>query len=386
MSGSVFREHFASLPDPRVPRCRRHELIEILAIALLTLLCGGRGWEDMQAFAQAKQDWLAQRLGITLPGGIPTDDTFRRVFGAIDPEAFECCFRAWVQTMCQTVRAKSIPLDGKVLRHSFDTATGKNAVHLVRAWASELRLVLGTVAVDDKSNEIPAVRQLLPLLDLRGALVTADAAHCQRETVAQIRRGGGDYLLSLKANQPHLLEDTIACFEQTDHAAWAPREWVEAASGRAYETCTEHDKDHGRLETRRVCMLRLAENDPDWEDVQALWPGLRTLIRIDRTRQLATKTTQETAYYINNQCKSARFLGRMARQHWQIENCLHYVLDVSLDEDASRIRADNSAINLGTMRNIVMNVLCNKSRDTSSVPRKQKKAGWNNDYLLELFA
>src|SRR5205814_7269689 len=165
---------------------------------------------------------------------------------------------------------------------------------LVRAFVSELRLVLGTVAVDDKSNEIPAVRQLLSLLDLRGALVTADAAHCQRETVAQIRRGGADYLLSLKDNQKHLLTDTIACFEQTDRADWAQREWVEVASGRAYETYIEHDKGHGRFETRRVWMLRLAEHDPDWYDVQALWPGLRTLLRIERTRQLATKTTQET--------------------------------------------------------------------------------------------
>jgi predicted transposase YbfD/YdcC len=339
----------------------------------------------MQAFAEAKQGWLRERLGITLPGGIPTDDTFRRVFGAIDPDAFERCFRSWVQTLCQEVRSKAIHLDGKTLRHSFDLATEKRAVHLVRAFVGELRLVLGTVAVDDKSNEIPAVRQLLTLLDLRGALVTADAAHCQRETVAQIRLGGADYLLSLKDNQKHLLADTIACFEQTDRAAWASREWVEAASGRAYETYIEHDKGHGRLETRRVWMLRLAQNDPDWYDVQALWPGLRSLLRIERTRQLATKTTQETAYFINSQCQSARYLGRMARQHWQIENCLHYVLDVSLDEDACRIRADNSAINLGTMRNIVMNLLGDKSRDKSSVPRKQKKAGWNNDYLLELF-
>lgn len=386
MPGSIFREHFATLPDPRVPRCRRHALIEILAIALLTLLCGGRGWEDMQAFAEAKQDWLAERLEITLPGGVPTDDTFRRVFGALDPEAFERCFRSWVQTLCQTVRDNAIHLDGKVMRHSFDSATGNAAIHLVRAWASELRLVLGTVAVDDKSNEIPAVRQLLALLDLRGALVTADAAHCQRETVAQIKRGGGDYLLSLKANQPHLLADTTLCFAQTDRADWAWREWVEAAPGRAYETYIQHDKGHGRLETRRVWMLRLAENDPDWQDVQSLWPGLRTLLRIERTRQLPTKTTQETVYYIGSPCKSARFLGRMARQHWQVENCLHYVLDVSLGEDASRIRADNSAVNLGTMRNMVINLLSDKSRDKSSVPRKQKKAGWNNDYLLELLA
>ena len=386
MSGSVFRQHFASLPDPRVPRCRRHELIEILAIALLSMLCGGRGWEDMQDFAAAKQDWLKERLGITLPGGIPTDDTFRRVFGAIDPEAFEHCFRSWVQTLCQAVRSKAIHLDGKVLRHSFDLATEKRAVHLVRAFVSDVRLVIGTIAVDDKSNEIPAVRQLLTLLDLRSSLVTADAAHCQRETAAQIRKGGGDYLLSLKDNQKHLLADTISCFEQVNRAQWAQREWVEAASGRAFETYTEHDKGHGRLETRRVSMLRLAEHDPDWHDVQARWPGLRTLLRIERTRQMATKTTQETAYYINSQSQSARFLGRMARQHWQIENCLHYVLDVSLGEDACRIRADNSAINMGTMRNIVMNLLSDKSRDKSSVPRKLKKAAWNENYLLELFA
>lgn len=259
-------------------------------------------------------------------------------------------------------------------------------MHLVRAWASELRLVLGTVAVDDKSNEIPAVRQLLNLLDLNGALVTADAAHCQRETAARIQERGGDYLLSLKDNQPHLLQDTAACFEHADRSAWAQREWTEAADGRAYESYIEHDKGHGRLETRVVCMMRLAPQDPDWQDVQARWPGLRTLMRIERTRQMPTKQTHEIAYYISSRCQSARYMGRAVRKHWHIENCLHYVLDVSLGEDNSRIRRDNSAVNLGTMRNIVMNVLCNKSRDKSSVARKLKDAAWNSDYLLKLFA
>jgi predicted transposase YbfD/YdcC len=386
MPGSVFREHFAALPDPRVPRCRRHALLDILVIALLTLLCGGRGWEDMQAFAQAKQTWLQERLGLTLEGGIPTDDTFRRVLAALDPDAFETCFRAWVRALCHTARAQQIHLDGKVVRHSFDTATGKRAVHLVRAWASELRLVLGTVAVDDKSNEIPAVRQLLTLLDLRGALVTADAEHCQRETVALIVGRGGDYLVSLKDNQPHLLADVSGCLAQVLRSEGTRRDWIASAPGRAVETVTEHDKGHGRFEMRRTSILRLAETDPDWADVQARWSGLRTLLRVERTRQIGDKQTQETAYYISSRPQSARYLGRRVRQHWQIENGLHYVLDVSLGEDASRIRRDNAAINLGTMRNMVINLLRDKSRDKSSVPSKQKKAGWNNDYMLELFA
>lgn len=386
MPVSVFREHFASLPDPRVPRCRRHALLDILVIALLSLLCGGRGWEDMQAFALAKHDWLKERLGLSLEGGIPTDDTFRRVFAALDPDAFETCFRAWVTALCHNARAQHIHLDGKVMRHSFDTATGQRAVHLVRAWASELRLVLGSVAIDDKSNEIPAVRQLLRLLDLRGALVTADAEHCQRETAALIVKREGDYLLSLKANQPHLLEDVSGCMARVLASMGRRRDWVAAAAGRAVETVTEHDKGHGRFETRRTSILRLAPTDPDWQDVQANWPGLRTLIRVERTRQIGEKHTRETAYYLSSRCQTARYLGRMVRQHWQIENGLHYVLDVSLGEDASRVRRDNAAINLGTMRNMVINLLRDKSRDKSSVPSKQKKAGWNNDYMLELFA
>lgn len=386
MPGSVFREHFAALPDPRVPRCRRHALLDILVIALLTLVCGGRGWEDMHAFAVAKQEWLQERLGLSLEGGIPTDDTFRRVLAALDPDAFAACFRAWVTTLCQAARVQQIHLDGKVMRHSFDTASGQRALHLVRAWASELRLVLGSVAIDDKSNEIPAVRQLLSLLDLTGALVTADAEHCQRETAALIVRRGGDYLLSLKANQPHLLEDVSGGLAQVFSSVGSRRDWVAGAAGRAAATVTEQDKGHGRFETRRISIVCLSETDPDWQDVQDRWAGLRTLIRVERTRQIGEKQTQETAYYISSRVQSARYLGRMVRQHWQIENGLHYVLDVSLGEDASRVRRDNAAINLGTMRNMVINVLRDKTRDKSSVPSKQKKAGWNNDYMLELFA
>src|SRR5581483_5249459 len=193
----AFVRHFADLPDPRINRCKRHALLDILVIAFLAVLCGAEGWEEIQQFGHAKRRWLKQRLGLTLSNGIPTDDTFRRLFARLDPTAFERCFRAWVQTLRQKSAGEVISLDGQCLRHSFDTAFGQNPLCLVRAWASERRLVLGTLPVEATSNEIPAVTALLELLDVRGCLVTADALHTQKENAAQIVAQEGDYLLAL---------------------------------------------------------------------------------------------------------------------------------------------------------------------------------------------
>ena len=379
-----FVQHFLDLPDPRIHRCKRHALLDILVIAFLAVLCGAEGWEEIQRFGQAKHDWLKERLGLPLENGIPTDDTFRRVFTRLDPVAFERCFRAWVATLHDKTEGEVISLDGQILRHSFDTAFGQEALCLVRAWASQRRLVLATQSVDAKSNEIPAVTGLLGLLDLSGCLVTADAMHCQKENATAIVAQEGDYLLALKDNHPHLAEDVAALFARLQDAEGQQRDWLQGALGRAYTTFADQDAGHGRFEERCCRVLTLALSDPDWSDVQQAWAGLRSLVCLTRTRQVGEKTTTETVYYLSSLPKQARKVAYAARRHWQIENCLHYVLDVAMQADASRIRRDHAPVNFALLRSVALNLLRCETSQKAGIKARQKLAGWDNDYLLKV--
>jgi predicted transposase YbfD/YdcC len=381
-----FAEHFADLPDPRVKRSRRHSLFEILVIAFLAVLCGGDGWEDMRRFGLAKKEWLIGRLGLSLIGGIPSDDTFRRVFTLLNPEAFGRAFRSWVETLKEATQGEVIALDGKKLRHSFDTACSQPAMHLVRAWATGQRLLLGVARVEEGTNEIPTVAALLSLLDLRGAIVTADAMHCQRSTAAQIIDQEGDYVLNVKLNQGELLSDMQACFAYLRRHAAAPKEWKKAVPGRSFSRCSQSDYGHGRKENRTAQAFTLAPEDPDWKDMQAAWKGLRTLLRIERVRTEAGKQSQETVYFISSLPLGAEPLANAVRSHWQIENSLHWVLDVQMGEDASRIRKDHAPENVALLRSIALNVLRSDKNKYGGVKARQKLAGWDNDYLLQLLA
>jgi len=291
-----------------------------------------------------------------------------------------------VKTLGTASDGEVVSLDGQVLRHSFDTAFGQSPLCLVRAWASERRLVVGTLAVAATSNEIPAVQALLALLDLRGGVVTADALHCQKETAEAIRAREGDYLLSLKDNQPHLHQDVAALFERLLQAPGPRKDWLGTAPGRAYTTATEPDYGHGRQEQRVCRVLTLASDDPDWADVQQAWSQLRSLVQLRRTRTQNGHTSVETVYYISSVVKDARFIGRAIRRHWQIENGLHYVLDVSLRADACRIRRDHGPQNLALLRSIALNLLRQERRHKAGVRARQKLAGWDPDYLLRLLA
>lgn len=385
-----FVPHFRDLKDPRVPRAQRHSLMEILVTALLATLAGADGWEDMEDFARSRITWLQERVGLVLANGAPSDDTFRRVFAALEPEEFQRCFQVFVQELSQATGGKVVCVDGKTVRHSFDTACGQKPVHIVRAWASENRLVLGALPTEAKSNEIPAVRALLALLDLKGALVTADAEHTQKETAAQIRKQGGDYLLSLKKNQPHLYEDVCLRFENLAVHPAAVREWQQQVPGRHASTCLEVDFGHGRRERRLTTVLRLAPDDPEWKDIMAEWADLRCLVRVERLRESASKpkqpATQETAYYLCSRCIEAKPAGRYIRGHWSIENSLHYVLDISFLEDNSRVRLGNSPQNLAALRDIAINLLQKNTTSKRSIKGRRKSAAWNSDYLLELIA
>lgn len=376
-AATTLLECLSDLPDPRIQRTRRHRLIDILVIAICAFLCGAEGWEDIVEFAHAKRDWLQERL--ELANGIPCADTFRRVLGRLDPNAFRDAFVTWIQAVQQTLRpkrgSKTIAVDGKTLRHSFDTAAEQSPIHMVSAWASGLRLVLGQVKVEDKSNEITAVPALLALLDLNGCIVTADAMSCQKAITAQIREQGGDYILTLKDNQPTLAEDARLLFA---HAL------EHRFEGIAHSYAEFIEKGHGRIETRRCWQIDLASLEGRWDDIRLEWSGLASLLRVERIRQIGEKTSQEVHFYLSSLSGDARKAARALRQHWGIENSVHWVLDVVFDEDACRIRKDNGPQNLAVLRHIALNLLRAESSHKRGIKARQKRAGWDNDYLTQL--
>ena len=378
MSVSAFPtlvECLSDLPDPRVERTRLHSLMNILVIAICAVLCGAEGWDDMTAFGVAKREWLQERLGLALPHGIPSADTFRRVFARLEPAALQTCFRVWTRTLHQLTEGEIIALDGKVLRHSFDTACGHSAMHLVSAWAASARLVLGQVKIEEKTNEIPTVPALLRLLDITGCVVTTDAMSCQTATVAQIVQQGGDYVIAVKDNQPHLHEDIAARFTYAQEKQWRDM---------AHSVCTRTRRGHGRVDTRRCDLLTLAPDDACWGDAQQHWQGLRSLARVTCTRQVGDKSSEEARYFISSVPDAADTVLRAVRQHWGIENRLHYVLDVSLREDACRIRKENGAENMAVLRHIALNLLRQEKTCERGIKARQKKAGWDNAYLEQV--
>lgn len=368
-------QHFADLKDPRVARCRLYPLIEILIISLCATLCGAEGWEDMNEWGLAKQNWLKENLGLELANGIPTDDTFRRVLSQLDPAAFGLCFLSWTQAIQTRTRGEVIAIDGKTLRHTFDKATGQKAIHMVSAWADQNRLVLGQVKVDDKSNEITAIPALLSLLEIRGCIVTIDAMGTQRAIAAQIISQKGDYILALKGNQESVHTDVELFFAHAKSKRW------EETPHHYYE---QIEKDHGRLETRRCWQVDLSSLQGRWSDVEEKWKGLSSLICIESVRQIGTSRSVETRYFLSSLFGNARTALVSVRSHWGIENSVHWVLDVTMHEDANRIRKDHAPQNLATLRHMALNLCRREKSSKRGVKGKMHNAAWNEDYLRQL--
>jgi predicted transposase YbfD/YdcC len=365
-------DHFAQLSDPRVERTKLHPLLSIITIAICAVIGGAESWDDIELFGEAKADWFASFLD--LPHGIPSHDTFNRVFAALDPHQFQSCFGRWMEAVAEVLPAQTIALDGKTVRGSQDRANGKPAIHLVSAWATANRLVLAQVKVDAKSNEITALPELLGQLALAGCVVTIDAMGCQREIAQQILDQDGDYVLALKGNQGTLHQDVQFSFQL------AQQEQEEADRARQVTTV---EKGHGRIETRQHQVI----DDPEvltWLQERHAWPGLTVIGMVRAERRIGTEHTVEERYYLLSGRLSASSFGDAVRSHWGIENRVHWVLDVSFHEDQSRIRAGHAAENFAVLRQIALNLLQQQQTKRVSLKGKRKKAGWDTDYLLQV--
>jgi predicted transposase YbfD/YdcC len=364
--------HFATLDDPRVERTKLHPLPNILAIAICAVICGAESWDDIAAFGEARADWFGSFLD--LAHGIPSHDTFNRVFAALDPAQFETCFRAWIRAARPVLAAQVIAGDGKTVRRSHNRQRGRAAIQLVSAWAAQQRLVLAQTKVANRSNEITAVPDVLQALAVAGCLVTLDAMGCQRAIAQQVLDQGGDYVLALKDNQPDLAAEVAECFTQAQASAFAEVQ---------HDTHTAVDKGHGRLEIRRRWVI----SDPDvlaWLQQAHAWPGLVAIGMVQTERRFPDTSTVGTRYYLLSRPLSAQALGEAVRSHWGIENQVHWVLDVSFGEDQSRIRRGAAAENAAILRRIALNVVRHHPRKRLSIRTRRLVAGWDDTYLREL--
>jgi predicted transposase YbfD/YdcC len=377
---SPLKNQLLQLTDPRLSRRRKHELIDVLMIAVTALLCGAENFTHMAQFGQAKESWL--RTFLTLAHGIPSHDTFRRVFMLLAPEKFSAVFLRWTQSLRQAVGAEVVALDGKTVRRSFDSAKSQSAIHLVSAWASTNRLVLGQIKVDDKSNEITAVPELLRALELAGCIVTVDALNCQKNIAKEIKEADADYVLALKGNHETAHEEIRtfldAALEET-RAAKLPGAKLSAGAATlaAWETV---DKGHGRMETRRYYQSAAL----DWFADRAAWEGLTTVGMVEARREVRGKLTVERRYYLSSLPLDVATFARAVRAHWGVENQLHWVLDVQLNEDQNRARCGHAAENLGLLRRLVLNQLRRDTRCQTGIKGKQLNASWDHAYLQSL--
>jgi predicted transposase YbfD/YdcC len=362
------------MPDPRHHNIR-HGLIDILTIALFAVTCGAEGWVDVARYGRSKHDWLKSFLD--LPCGIPSHDTFGKVFARLDPDALEQCFRNWMAAMVQLSGGKLVAIDGKSLRRSFEHGWDKSGMaHMVSAFVQANHVVLGQQQTDGKGRELDGIEKLLKTLDLQGAVVTIDALGCNRKIADLIVQGGANYVLQVKGNQSKLQKAMAALIEDA---------MLEQFKGMCADSHEQTDGDHGRIETRKVTVT--------W-DVQFLgkigqkWPGLKSLAVVDSRRQINGQISSERHYYISSldARRSARQFAEYIRGHWSVENNLHWQLDVSFNEDQRRIRKDHGAENFSRLCRMSLNLLKNEPTAKVGIATRRKMCGWDNDYLLKVVA
>jgi predicted transposase YbfD/YdcC len=359
--------HFEEFPDPRIGPAKRHELLDILMIAVCAMLCGAEGFTEIAQCGRCKAEWFKRWLA--LPHGIPSHDTFNRVFGLIDAAKFRDCFLAWTQSLRHVVAGELVALDGKTLRRS--RARGHGPIHLVNVWAARNRLVLGQLKVDDKSNEITALPTLLRALELAGCVVTVDAMGCQKTVAREIHEADADYVLALKANQGTLHAE-VQAFLDDAHA----RRFADVA----HQFTETVEKDHGRIETRRYWVSEQIA----WLADKPQWEALRSVGMVEAVREVAGVLTTQRRYYLSSLPAQVERFAAAVRGHWEIENCVHWVLDVQMGEDRCTVRQHNAAQNLAALRALCLNQLRRDQQVKLGIRGKQKAAGWDHQYLASL--
>jgi len=370
--GSSITDHFGRLEDPRIERTKLHELLDIIVIAICAIICGADDWTEVELFGNAKLSWL--RTFLELSNGIPSHDTFGRVFARLNPEQFQQCFLEWVQAVSAVTGGQVIAIDGKVLRGSCDRVLGKAGIAMVSAWATANHLVLGQVKVDDKSNEITAIPKLLQVLEIAGCIVTIDAIGCQTEIAQAIVDLDADYVLAVKENQGHLYEDVKGLFDAAQELNFKDV---------PHDYCRSTDKGHGRLEIRQcwtICDAALV----NYLRNRAGWRNLRTIVKVVAERRVNGETSRQDRYFISSLDSDARRMLRAVRSHWGIENSLHWVLDIAFDEDHQRVRKDNGPANFAVLRHIALNLLKQDKTVKVGIKAKRLKAGWDEPYLLKI--
>jgi predicted transposase YbfD/YdcC len=363
----TIKHHFRKIKDPRIDRRKKHELLDIIVIALCAVVCGAKDWQQIEAFGRQRLDWFGRFL--KLSNGIPSHDTFERVFDRIDPRAFHQSFQNWVAALAEKLKIKHIAIDGKTLRGSGSDKL--KPLHMVSAWATEHHLSLGQVATAEKSNEITAIPELLELLDLHGAIITIDAMGCQKTIASKIVERGGDYALTVKDNQPNLLEDIQLSLQKA---------LEDDFKGMRYDQHSTTDKGHGRVENRDYTILI----DPDGIRNQDEWAGLKVIGMCVRERQVGkAEPTEEVSFFIGSKVMSAKAYGKVLRNHWGIENNLHWQLDVSFAEDGNRVTKRNGAENLSLLRRLALMMLKHHP-SKESIAGKQWHAALNPQFLEEM--
>jgi predicted transposase YbfD/YdcC len=361
-------EHFSALPDPRILLKTRHNLVDIVTMALCAVIAGADDWVEIAAYAKAKQAWFKGFL--QLPGGIPSHDTFGRVFALLDPDPFGRCYIDWLRALVN-IPDEVVAVDGKTLRRSHDRSHGKSAIHMVNAWAVHHGLVLGQVKTEAKSNEITAIPELLKLLDLKGSVVTIDAMGCQKEIAKQIVEQGADYVFSLKGNQGNLHKEVALLFEDAKENGFKDL---------AHDSFTTVDGDHGRIETRRYTTVAEVE----WFEERGKWAKLTSFGMIESEREMDGHTTVETRYFISSLPSDAKRFAAAARGHWGVENSLHWSLDIAFREDDSRVRSGHAPENLAIIRRLALNLIKRDPQRKIGVKASRKRAGWDMDYIKNL--
>ncbi len=368
-SDSSLLSELAEINDPRLERQKRHLLIDIFAITICAVICGANTWNEIAQYGESKHDWL--KTFLKLPNGIPSHDTIRRVFIIIDPKEFQSAFINWVNSMRKSLPETVIAVDGKTLRRSHDKSNGKSAIHMVSAWASDMNMVLGQIKTNEKSNEITAIPELLDLLDISGSTITIDAMGCQKKIAEKIIDNNANYALALKQNHGDLYDDVDLFFQNIKKTD------VKELSENYFESV---DGDHGRVEIRRHWIT----SDTDWIVDKPLWAGLQSIGMVERERHIKDKISCETSYYLLSDKWNGEDFAKRIRDHWGVENKLHWVLDVSFREDECRKRAGHAAENFAMVRHIALNLLKKENSMKKSINVKRLQAGWDNTYLMKV--